>query len=209
MNSSRRQVLLVAGVLCAGLVASVSTQAAILQWGTSDQLLYAQNGSDLLTGNPAGPPPTTAMIQLLHIGTEAEYDSPETLTPGTNGDGTFGDDTVIAQSWVGDGQPALVANGAFSATDQPGADSYTSGVDDFVIRVFDTAVSEADWNAGNIPTSGYYNYFLFENPTKTAGDYQLAIDGVLATTRQVIPEPSTSLLLLGAVAVLARRRPRR
>ena len=118
-------------------------------------------------------------------------------------------------------------NGQFSGNDTnqtwPSADPYTSGEDSFLIRVFDTAVSDADWgegmvqqddgdwvleNPGNIPTSGYYNYYEFTGPTKSAAEYDLIIAEDLVTNR-LVPEPSSFVLMTLAGLILAFHHRRR
>ncbi len=189
------------------LGANATVDAAVIEWGTSNQQLYAADGDTYLPGNQTRSETDTGFIQLLYLGENGTYDAPDILEPGSNGDGAFGDDVVIGQSWVGDGNSSISPDiaGQFTASDTPSATEYTSGVADFAIRVFDTAVSDADWEAGNIPTSGYYNYHVFTDPVKTPEpeyNYTLWIDESLATTRVVVPEPGSLLVFLAGLAFL-------
>ena len=209
MNKHVRTLLFGAFILF--LSASGNGLGEVIEWGTANQQLYASDGMTLLPGHRTRDESSTGLIQLLYLGENGTYDAPNLLTPGIGGDGAFGDDLVIAQSWVGDKNVTFDpdAPGQFTASEQAAAMGYTSGVADFAIRVFDTAVPDQDWTSGNIPTSGHYNYTVFTNPTKTPEpgfNYTLWINNPLATTREVIPEPTSLLLMcLGLTSLLVSR----
>ncbi len=156
--------------------AAPSVYANHINWGTSGQHLYAADGETPLPGRRERNETTTGFIQLLWLGPNGVYDGLD-----STGDGAKGDDQVIAQSWVGDGNLVFLPDtpGQFDATDNPPSAAYTSGDNSFAIRVFDTVVSDADWTVGNIPTSGFYKYVVFTNPVKVADFYNLWIDAKL------------------------------
>lgn len=200
----RRTVLGLAGL---GILAGTAS-ADMIVWGSGQYL--KDSGGTLLPGNRVRDETTTAFIQLLYLGANGTYDSPAALDGGTGGDGAHGDDEVIATSWVGDGNPVFLPTnpGIFTGSDQPNTGSYTSEESDFAIRVFDTPVSDEDWAAGNIPSSGNYNYREFIDPVMTAGDYQLSIGSDLLTTLSVVPEPASVLVFAGGLTFALRRRRR-
>ncbi len=194
-------------LVIATTIASLTGYGDIIVWGTVGQQIFGQDNTTYLPGNTDRDETTTGFTQLLWLGPNGVYDGIVAA-----GDGTLGDDVVIAQSWMGEGNPDFMPAipGQFTASDRPDNDIYTSGVDSFAIRIFDTAVSDVDWAAGNIPLAGYYNYVVFESPTKLAATdrYELLIDFNLATIYD-IPEPSAFLLLgLGLAWFGFGRRPR-
>lgn len=180
----------------AAMVAALSAHASHINWGTAGQQLYAADGETPLPGHRERSETTTGFVQLLWLGPNGVYDGLS-----ATGDGAQGDDQVIAKSWIGDGSPVFIADtpGQFDAGDNPPSAPYTSGADSFAIRVFDTAVSAADWAAGNIPAAGNCNHVVFANPVKVADFYNLWIETGLLVPKadQTIDFPALSAKTYG------------
>lgn len=179
------------GGLAALVICSFSSYGSII-WGTADQQLQDNEGNYLPAYNDSS---QGGFIQLIHLGETGTYNYTTNDLLSLGGDGSWAGDEVIAKSWVGEG--FLAPDGAFTASDTPDDAPYTSEVDSFAIRVFDTP--SPDYANGLIPLTGYHNFVEFIQPEKVGGsianDYELVIDSPLQTNSGPIPEPSTFLLL--------------
>ena len=186
----------VIGIFVLLAVAQGVLGAPEVDWGTDvDVFLFQWDGLQLIQG---GDQNTGGFVQLIDLGTNAEYDGLSLLSPsGLNPDG---DDSVVATAWVGRGLGGddgefFVLNTVYNTTNKH-----------FVIRFFEQP--SPNYDAGLIPQFGHYGVSpVFSGTTDPVRDEFYIEENLVATS--VVPEPGVAaFLLLGAGLALGLRRRR-
>lgn len=188
-------------VIIAGLCLAVNSFAApSFDWGTSGGQWLQDSSGVALTGDQNNP--ITGFIQMLYLGADKTYNGFI-----ASGSGVLGDDVVVATSWVGQ-NVFFNTDGSFTPATEIYDTSSTNSL--FLVRLFDTV--SPNYAAGEVPTSGNYQYSSIFMGSTTTGPTQDADEFYLTSALQTtiaIPEPATLALAFTAIGFFVIKRLRR
>ncbi len=179
------------------------TSANEIDWGTSaSRRIYDNDGFTALSTNLVTKTSNTAcFVQLVYAGLNGVADSAN-----KTGTGAMTDDVVVATTYIGKNMPTSQANsaGRFNMSGISYGYDNTTYVDGskFFIRAWDLPAT--DYNAGTVPTDGYYGNSQIFTVSKYSINQldQFVLTSDFSTTLQAIPEPGALVIGLAGVGLL-------